>query len=113
MNHVNGREPCTDDCAACASEKRLWLLAQKLNNRGLDARLVTCGTVEDHKDALSVTNPHEPGRGLFHVDDDGSVEWAFPGAGMDDKGIDLLMGEAINALRANGVPLPKREVKQP
>jgi hypothetical protein len=112
MNQVNGHEPCADGCAACASEKRLRLLAEKLNNRGLETRLITCGSADSHKDAVVATNPRAPGRGLFHVDDDGSVEWTFPGAKLDDDGIGRLVDEAINALRANGMRLPKRQVTE-
>jgi len=112
MNQVNGHEPCADGCAACASEKRLRLLAEKLNNRGLETRLITCGSADSHKDAVVATNPRAPGRGLFHVDDDGSVEWTFPGAKLDDDGIGRLVDEAINALRAHGMRLPKRQVTE-
>jgi hypothetical protein len=113
MNQVNGHEPCPDNCAACESEKRLSLLAEKLNNHGLETRLITCGVADGHKDGMVATNPRAPGRGLFHVDDDGSVEWTFPGAKLDDDGIGRLVDEAINALRANGMRLPKRQVAEP
>jgi hypothetical protein len=113
MNEVDGHERCADDCAPCASEKRLQLLAKKLNNRGLDARLITCGIADGHKDAVVATNPRAPERGQFHVDGDGAVEWTFPGASLDDDGIGRLVDEAINALRANGTRLPRRRVEEP
>jgi hypothetical protein len=113
VNQVNGHELCADGCAACASEKRLRLLAEKLSNRGLETRVITCGAPDGHKDAVVAVNPRAPERGLFHVDGDGSVEWTFPGASLDDDGIGRLVDEAISALRANGMRLPKRQVKEP
>jgi hypothetical protein len=113
MNQVNGHDPCPDNCAACESEKRLRLLAEKLSNRGLETRLMTCGAADGHKDAVVAVNPRAPERGLFHVDGDGSVEWTFPGASLDDDGIGRLVDEAVNALRANGMRLPRRPVKEP
>jgi hypothetical protein len=113
MNQVNGHEPCPDNCAACESEKRLSLLAEKLNNHGLETRLITCGVADGHKDGVVATNPRAPERGLFHVDDGGSVEWTFPGVKLNDDGIGRLVDEAINALRANGMRLPKRQVAEP
>jgi hypothetical protein len=62
---------------------------------------------------MVAANPRAPERGLFHVDGDGSVEWTFPGASLDDDGIGRLVDEAINALRANGMRLPRRPVKEP
>ena len=113
INQVNGHELCADGCAACESEKRLRLLAEKLTNRGLETRLITCGAADGHKDAMVAANPRAPERGLFHVDGDGSVEWTFPGASLDDDGIGRLVDEAINALRANGMRRPRRPVKEP
>jgi hypothetical protein len=113
MNQVNGHELCADDCVSCAREKRLRLLAEKLNNYGLETRLTTCGVADGHKDAVAATNPRASERGVFHVDDDGSVEWTFPGASLDDDGIGRLVDEAVNALRANGMRLPRRQVKEP
>jgi hypothetical protein len=109
MDQVNGHALCPDDCGPCASEKRLRLLAEKLSTRGLEARLTTCGIADGHKDAVVATNPRAPERGVFHVDDDGSAEWAFPGSQLDDDGIGRLVDEAINALRASGMRLPKRQ----
>jgi excisionase family DNA binding protein len=119
---INGRAtPCPEacitcgTCTACAREERLSLLAEKLRSRGLEANLITCSvrTDEDnHCDAITVTNPSAPQRGYFHIDSDGSVEWSYPGANLDDDGIGRIVDEAINALRANGMRLPRREKKE-
>lgn len=115
MNQVNGHDPCGGNCAACASENRLRLLAEKLNNRGLETHFDTCDsrTNNGHYDSLTVTNPRQPERGSFHVEGDGCVTWDCPVARLDDDGIGRIVDEAINALRANGTRLPRRQVKEP
>jgi hypothetical protein len=100
---------CPADCAACDREQPLRLLAQKLRNHGLDARLTTCGMEDGHCDSVTVTNPANPQRGSLHIDDDGRATWDFPGARLDDDGIGRMTDEAINCLRANGVRLPRRQ----
>ena len=96
--------------------QRLRVLAAKLNDRGLHTEFGTCatGTPAGHFDSVYVSNPAAAGRGLFHVDGDGSVEWTFPGSALDDDdAIGRLVDEAISALRASGVRLPRRQPKQP
>lgn len=114
VNEGNGERPCADDCAACASERWLRVLADRLGNRGLEAEMIACGVPEDgrHFDAVTVMNPAAPQRGVFHVDDDGSAAWEFPGSGLDDDGIGRLVDEAVNALRARGMRLPRRQAKE-
>jgi hypothetical protein len=57
---------------------------------------------------MTVTNPAAPQRGSLHIDDDGSAAWDFPGAGLDDdEGIGRLIDEAMNALRASRLQLPR------
>ncbi len=62
-----------------------------------------------HYDAMTVTNPAAPQRGTLHIDDDGSAAWEFPGTGLDDDGIGRLIDEAVNALRASRLQLPRRQ----
>jgi len=115
MSQVNDYQNCTPDCADCASQQRLVLLADKLRRRGLETDFDTCdtGTKDGHYDSATVTNPAAPERGAFHIDSDGCVEWAFPGAELsNDDGIGRMVDEAINALRASGVRLPRRQVRE-
>jgi hypothetical protein len=114
LNLTNGDGPstdtaCPDDCADCYAGRRLHLLAQKLANRGLHAQVVPSGV---HDDRIKVTNPGAPERGAFYVERDGCVTWEHTGT-LDDDGIGKLVDEAITALRANGIRLPRREKKQP
>jgi hypothetical protein len=113
LEEINGtRVRCDPDCTVCAKEERLRLLTAKLMSRGLDARLIACGVAEDgrHYDAVTVINRAVPQRGVFHVDDDGTATWRFPGSNLDDDdAIGRMVDEAINALRANGMRLPQRK----
>jgi hypothetical protein len=111
LNHVNegvpgsSVAPCPDNCAECASDQRLRVLAEKLEMRGLDSRLVSYpveGVKGRHHDALSVTNTAAPERGMIHVEKDGSVTWVYSGK-LDDAGISKILDEATNALRATGL----------
>jgi hypothetical protein len=111
LNHVNDGAPgisvapCPDNCAECASDQCLRVLAEKLEMRGLNARLVTYpdeGVKGRHHDALSVTNTAAPERGLVHVEKNGSVTWVYSGT-LDDAGISKILDEATNALRAAGL----------
>jgi hypothetical protein len=111
LNHVDDSAPgmpvapCPDNCAECAGDQRLRVLAEKLEMRGLDSRLVSYpveGAKGRHHDALSVTNAAAPERGLIHVEKDGSVTWVYPGK-LDNAGISQILDEATNALRATGL----------
>jgi hypothetical protein len=115
MSQVNDYEHSEAVCADCASQQRLMLLAGKLRDTGLETHFDTCdtGTKNSHYDSVTVTNPAAPERGAFHIDSDGCVEWAFPGAELgNDDGIGRIVDEAVNALRANGMRLPRRQVKE-
>lgn len=110
MNEVNGSTP--DSFAAPAQEpgadyldRQLHALLEKLQARGLEAKLVTYpvnGVKSEHYDAVTVTNPAAPERGTMHVDSDGCVTWEYPGS-LDAAGISETADEATNALRATGV----------
>jgi hypothetical protein len=114
LNQVNGSSapPCPEDCTDCAGEQRLFLLADRLRHRGLEVSFDTCDsqTKDGHYDSVTVTNPSLPERGSLHIDSDGEVVWHRPGAKLDDDGIGRILDEAINALRANGMRLPTRQV---
>lgn len=118
MDQVNGSVispgACPDDCTGCASMRRLFKLADRLNGRGLESRFDRCDvrTPDGHIDSLIVTNPAAPERGALHIDLDGGVTWEFPGSKLDDDGIGRLVDEAINSLRASGVRLPRRQVTE-
>jgi hypothetical protein len=111
LNHINDGvpgssvAPCPDNCAECASDQRLRVLAEKLELRGLDSRLVSYPVEKvkgRHHDALSVTNTAIPERGMIHVEKDGSVTWVYSGK-LDDAGFSKILDEATNALRATGM----------
>jgi hypothetical protein len=56
---------------------RLRVLAEMLRRRGLDARLASYpvdGVESGFTDALAVTNPGDPGRGIGYVEKDGCLE---------------------------------------
>jgi hypothetical protein len=105
LSQVNDTARCPEDCAGCGSGRRLHLLAQKLTNRGLNTRIVTSGA---HDTGINMTNPGAPERGTFYVESDGCTTWEHSGS-LDDDGIGGIVDEAINALRANGMRLPKRQ----
>ena len=81
------------------------MLSEKLQARGLDARLVTYpvnGVKGKHYDAVTVTNPAAPERGTMHIDSDGCVTWEHPGS-LDAAGISTTADEATSALQAAGM----------
>jgi hypothetical protein len=111
MNQNNGSTPGIP-AAPSAGDKaryldnRLRILAERLERRGMETRLVTYpvdGVKGEYYDALLVANPSSPERGEMHVEKDGCVTWEYPGS-LDDTGIDRIADEATNALRAAGVP---------
>jgi hypothetical protein len=110
MNEFNGgtrdipAAPTQDDDADYV-DSRLRALSEKLEGRGLEARLVTYpvdGVKSEHYDAVTVTNPAAPERGVIHVENDGCVAWEYSGS-LHDAGISKIADEATNALRATGV----------
>jgi hypothetical protein len=82
-------------------EYRLRVLADKLEEHGLDARLAACvvdGASAAHYDSVTIANQAAPERGIIHVEDDGCVTWELPGS-LDDTGIAKITCEALNVLR--------------
>jgi hypothetical protein len=85
---------------------QLRVLSEKLERRGLAARLVSYasdGVTSEHYDALTVTNPGASERGSMQIEKEGWVTWEYSGSLHDDTGIDNLADKATNALRASGV----------
>ena len=111
MNEVNSSAPGgpaarVQNPGANYVDKQLRVLSEKLEARGLDARLVTYpvnGVKGDHHDAVTITNPATPERGAMHVDSDGCVTWEYPGS-LDAAGISKTADDVINALWASGMP---------
>ncbi|HUA29568.1 MAG TPA: TauD/TfdA family dioxygenase [Streptosporangiaceae bacterium] len=92
-----------------AESQGLRELAEKLEGRGLSARLLTyCGEnpgdepIED----LVVTNPVARERGQVRIGDDGAVTWELFGD-LDATGADRILDEVTNALLSTGVRLPQ------
>jgi hypothetical protein len=110
MNELNGSTPdgraaSAQDPGADYAARQLRALCQKLQARGLDARLVTYlvnGVKGEQYDAVTVTNPAAPERGMMHVDSDGCVTWEYAGS-LDAAGISKTADEATCALRATGM----------
>ena len=66
-------------------------------------RYLIDGDLSKHYDAIKVTNPDAPERGTMQIEKEGWVTWEFTGS-LDDTGISNLTSEAINTLRASGLP---------
>jgi hypothetical protein len=95
-----------DDDKAEYLDGQLRVLSQKLCAHGLKAQLVKYridGATSTYYDAIKVTNPGAPERGTMQIEKEGWVTWEFTGS-VDDAGISKLTDEAINALRATGLP---------
>jgi hypothetical protein len=110
---VNGLKGSTRDGSAAPApdfdadhaDSQLRALSQKLQECGLEARLVSYavdGVKGEHFDAVVASNRAAPERGMMHFESDGCVTWEYDGS-LDAAGIGRAMDEAINALRATGV----------
>jgi excisionase family DNA binding protein len=91
-------------------EERLRLLSEALEGLGLDTRLdryPARGTQGMFSDALRVSNPRAPDRGVAHVEDDGLVVWEMSGA-LDDAGLAQIAREVASVLRAGVVSLRRQ-----
>lgn len=87
------------------------LLVQRLENRGLDSRLVTYpddADDDEHVEEIVIVNPAARERGEIRVGDDDSVTWEYFGR-LDEAGVTAIADEVTNALRATGV----RMVREP
>lgn len=93
--------------AHCMNGELARLLVLRLENRGLDARLVTYPADADddeHVEEIVIVNPAARERGEVRVGDDGSVTWEYFG-NLDEAGVTSIVDEVTNALRATGVRL--------
>jgi hypothetical protein len=82
------------------------MLADRLEARGLEPRLVTYPGEGEQVEEIVIVNPAAPERGEVRVGDDGSVVWEYFGS-LDEAGIAKILDEVTNALRATGVRLAR------
>jgi len=104
-NRADGAAAPAPDLGSDYADRQLRALSEKLQGRGLEARLVTYpvdGLMGEHFDAVVVSNPAAPERGMMHFERSGCVSWEYEGR-LDAVGIARAADEAINALRATGV----------
>ena len=83
------------------------MLVDRLEGRGLNPRLVAYsgdGGDDDRVEQIVIINPAAPERGEVRVGDDGSVTWEYFGS-LDEVGVNKILDEVTNALRATGVRL--------
>jgi hypothetical protein len=100
-------------CERCANSMRFHALVERLARLGLASHVVTYpgGEHEDeHVEQIVVTNPADPKRGELRIGDDGGITWEYFGT-LNGDGADKILDEAINTLRARGVPLQRAEPK--
>jgi hypothetical protein len=93
------------DCARCAPSRLLRVVAETLESRGLDSRLVAYpddADDDEHVEEIVIVNPAARERGEVRVGDDGSVTWDYFGR-LDKSGVRSIVDEVTNALRAPGV----------
>ena len=82
-----------------------WPACRKLESRGLESRLVTYsgnGVQGSHRNAVNVTNPAAPERGMIHVEKNGLVTWEYSGT-LDTAGISKILDDVTNILRTTGL----------
>lgn len=84
-------------------------LAEKLESRGLSARIITYSSEKPDDEVIEeikVVNPAARERGVIRIGDDGAITWEFFGD-LSEAGVGRLLDEATNALRATGVRLQR------
>lgn len=83
------------------------MLMSRLEDRGLDSRLVSyrADAGDDERvEEIVVVNPAARERGEVRIGDDGSVTWEYFGS-LDEAGISKILDAVTNALQATGVRL--------
>jgi hypothetical protein len=83
------------------------MLMSRLEDRGLDSRLVSyCGDAGDDEriEEIVIVNPAARERGEVRVGDDGSLTWEYFGS-LDEAGITKILDAVTSALLATGVRL--------
>ena len=88
----------------CLNGELAEMLADRLEARGLEPRLVTYPGDGERVEEIVVVNPAAPERGEVRVGDDGSMVWEYFGS-LDMPGVAKILDEVTNALRATGVRL--------
>jgi hypothetical protein len=88
----------------CLNGELAEMLADRLEARGLEPRLVTYPGDGQWVEEIVIVNPAAPERGEVRVGDDGSVVWEYFGS-LDGPGVSSILDEVTNALRATGVRL--------
>jgi hypothetical protein len=90
----------------CLNGELAEMLADRLEARGLEPRLVTYPGEGDGErvEEVVIVNPAAPERGEVRVGDDGSVVWEYFGS-LDKPGVAKILDVVTNALRATGVRL--------
>jgi hypothetical protein len=94
----------------CESGELLKLLAKKLESRGLDYQLVSYpGSASEDApiEEIVITNSAARERGEIRICDDGGVTWEYFGT-IDEAGINKILDDATNALRATGLRIRPR-----
>lgn len=97
--------PSQPGCEHCTNSQQLKTLAENLESRGLNSRLITYASGEPNGERIEqvvVTNPAARERGEVRIGDDGYVTWEFSGK-LDEAGVGYILDQATNALRATGV----------
>jgi hypothetical protein len=93
----------------CLNGKLAEMFVDRLEARGLKPRLVTYpgdGDDDERVEQIVIVNPAAPERGEVRVGDDGSVVWEYF-ASLDKPGVNSILDEVTNALRATGVRLAR------
>jgi hypothetical protein len=93
----------------CMNGELAHLLVGRLENHGLDARLVTYrgeDGYDERVEEIVIVNPAARERGEVRVGDDGSITWEYAGS-VDEAGISAIVGEVTNALQVTSVRVPR------
>lgn len=83
------------------------MLMSRLEDRGLDSRLVSYrgdDGDDDRVEEIVIVNPAARERGEVRVGDDGSLTWEYFGS-LEEAGISNILDAVTNVLQASGVRL--------
>lgn len=88
----------------CMNGELAHLLVGRLENHGLDARLVTYrgeDGYDERVEEIVIVNPAARERGEVRVGDDGSVTWEYVGS-LDEAGLTKILDAVTGALQRTG-----------
>jgi hypothetical protein len=91
----------------CMNGELARMLMRRLEDRGLDSRLVSYrgdGSDDERVEEIVIVNPAARERGEVRVGDDGSLTWEYFGS-LDEAGISKILDAVTGALQATGVHL--------